>query len=265
MCAVAASAAGVEAIDTVYTDIAGPRGLRRECREGVAMGFSGKISIHPGQIEAINAGVHALAGGGGRGGGPHRRVRGACGARRRRLRLEGPDDGHAAPDARPEDRGPGPPGRGDLSGARRQRGSWSARREGPDPGEGLAGPLRVVRLRKRDCPGPHFGRRATAALLLAVQGHVDRGLGASALRGAEHTAAPQDVVLAPPSIVATKLLPACALSTTAFPRRRLRAPDGRARSGVRGIAPALAGVRGVQISERGFAFWPSSIRRSPSE
>ena len=54
MCAVAASAAGVEAIDTVYTDIPDLEGLRRECREGVAMGFSGKISIHPGQIEVIN-------------------------------------------------------------------------------------------------------------------------------------------------------------------------------------------------------------------
>jgi citrate lyase subunit beta/citryl-CoA lyase len=54
MCAVAASAAGVEAIDTVYTDIADLAGLRHECREGVAMGFVGKISIHPGQIEVIN-------------------------------------------------------------------------------------------------------------------------------------------------------------------------------------------------------------------
>jgi citrate lyase subunit beta/citryl-CoA lyase len=55
MCAVAASAAGVEALDTVYTDIADLDGLRRECRDGVAMGFTGKISIHPGQIDVINA------------------------------------------------------------------------------------------------------------------------------------------------------------------------------------------------------------------
>ncbi len=54
MCAVAASAAGVEALDTVYTDIPDLDGLRRECREGVAMGFSGKMSIHPSQIEVIN-------------------------------------------------------------------------------------------------------------------------------------------------------------------------------------------------------------------
>jgi citrate lyase beta subunit len=54
MCAVAASAAGVEAIDTVFTDIANLDGLRQECREAVAMGFAGKISIHPGQIAVIN-------------------------------------------------------------------------------------------------------------------------------------------------------------------------------------------------------------------
>src|SRR5215510_12274440 len=35
MCAVAASAAGVQALDTVYTDIADLDGLRRECEEGV--------------------------------------------------------------------------------------------------------------------------------------------------------------------------------------------------------------------------------------
>jgi citrate lyase subunit beta/citryl-CoA lyase len=55
MCAVAASAAGVESLDTVYTDIADLDGLKRECEDGVAMGFSGKISIHPSQIAVINA------------------------------------------------------------------------------------------------------------------------------------------------------------------------------------------------------------------
>jgi citrate lyase subunit beta/citryl-CoA lyase len=54
MCAVAASAAGVEALDTVYTDIPDLDGLRRECRDGTAMGFTGKMSIHPSQIEVIN-------------------------------------------------------------------------------------------------------------------------------------------------------------------------------------------------------------------
>jgi citrate lyase subunit beta/citryl-CoA lyase len=55
MCAVAAAAAGLQAIDTVFTDIADLDGLRRECDEGVAMGFVGKISIHPSQIPVINA------------------------------------------------------------------------------------------------------------------------------------------------------------------------------------------------------------------
>ena len=54
MCSVVAAAAGVEAIDTVFTDIADLDGLRRECEEGVAMGFTGKISIHPSQIPVIN-------------------------------------------------------------------------------------------------------------------------------------------------------------------------------------------------------------------
>jgi citrate lyase beta subunit len=54
MCTIVASAAGVQALDTVYTDIADLAGLRRECEEGVAMGFTGKISIHPSQIEVIN-------------------------------------------------------------------------------------------------------------------------------------------------------------------------------------------------------------------
>jgi citrate lyase beta subunit len=54
MCTIVASAAGLEAMDTVYTDIADLAGLRRECEEAVAMGFSGKISIHPSQIEVIN-------------------------------------------------------------------------------------------------------------------------------------------------------------------------------------------------------------------
>jgi len=54
MCAVVAAACGVEAIDTVFTDIADLDGLRRECEDGVAMGFTGKISIHPNQIPVIN-------------------------------------------------------------------------------------------------------------------------------------------------------------------------------------------------------------------
>jgi citrate lyase beta subunit len=61
MCAIVAAAAGVDALDTVYTDIADLAGLRRECEDAVAMGFSGKISIHPTQIEVINGAFTPLA------------------------------------------------------------------------------------------------------------------------------------------------------------------------------------------------------------
>jgi citrate lyase beta subunit len=54
MTALAAAAAGVEALDTVFTDIPNLEGLRRECQEAVGMGFTGKISIHPSQIPVIN-------------------------------------------------------------------------------------------------------------------------------------------------------------------------------------------------------------------
>ncbi len=55
MTAVAAAAAGIEAIDTVYTDISNLDGLKQECEEAVWMGYTGKVSIHPSQIEVINA------------------------------------------------------------------------------------------------------------------------------------------------------------------------------------------------------------------
>src|SRR5262249_57602473 len=54
MCAIAASAAGVDAIDTVYTDIADLDGLRREREDGGGPGFSGKNTIKPSQIDVHN-------------------------------------------------------------------------------------------------------------------------------------------------------------------------------------------------------------------
>jgi citrate lyase beta subunit len=54
MTVLAAAAAGVEALDTVYVDIPNLDGLRRESEEAVWMGFTGKISIHPTQIPVIN-------------------------------------------------------------------------------------------------------------------------------------------------------------------------------------------------------------------
>lgn len=49
-----AAAAGVAAIDTVFTDFRNLEGLEAECREAVRDGFSGKMAIHPAQVEIIN-------------------------------------------------------------------------------------------------------------------------------------------------------------------------------------------------------------------
>jgi citrate lyase beta subunit len=54
MTLLAASAAGIEAIDTVFTDIHDLDRLRMESVEAAQMGFVGKLSIHPSQIDVIN-------------------------------------------------------------------------------------------------------------------------------------------------------------------------------------------------------------------
>jgi citrate lyase subunit beta/citryl-CoA lyase len=54
MTLLAATAAGVQPIDTVFVDIQDTEGLRRECLEGAWMGFTGKVTIHPSQIEVVN-------------------------------------------------------------------------------------------------------------------------------------------------------------------------------------------------------------------
>ena len=53
MTLISAAAAGIPALDSVFVDIRDPEGLERECREAADMGFLGKISIHPSQIEII--------------------------------------------------------------------------------------------------------------------------------------------------------------------------------------------------------------------
>ncbi|MGY2048007.1 HpcH/HpaI aldolase/citrate lyase family protein [Methylobacterium sp. JK268] len=52
---IAAAAAGVPAIDTPFPDPRDPDGLRAEAAAGAADGFSGKLCIHPGQLEAVAA------------------------------------------------------------------------------------------------------------------------------------------------------------------------------------------------------------------
>jgi citrate lyase subunit beta/citryl-CoA lyase len=54
MTLLAATAAGVQPIDTVFVDINDAEGLRRECLEGAWMGFTGKVTIHPNQIAVVN-------------------------------------------------------------------------------------------------------------------------------------------------------------------------------------------------------------------
>ena len=53
--AVAARAAGVEALDTPYVKFRDPEGLRREAGLAKRLGYGGKFAIHPAQIETINA------------------------------------------------------------------------------------------------------------------------------------------------------------------------------------------------------------------
>jgi citrate lyase subunit beta/citryl-CoA lyase len=54
LCLFGASAAGVAAVDAVYTDFRDVDGLSKEARASAAAGFSAKAAIHPGQVLAIN-------------------------------------------------------------------------------------------------------------------------------------------------------------------------------------------------------------------
>jgi citrate lyase subunit beta / citryl-CoA lyase len=54
LCLLAASAAGVLAIDTIYTDFKDPEGLKAECAAARRSGFAAKMAIHPAQLAAIN-------------------------------------------------------------------------------------------------------------------------------------------------------------------------------------------------------------------
>ena len=52
----AAHAAGVPAIETLYADFRDDDGLRASCRAARAEGFAGRLAIHPAQVAGINAG-----------------------------------------------------------------------------------------------------------------------------------------------------------------------------------------------------------------
>ncbi len=51
---IAAKAARVQALDTVYSDITDNEGLRRDTQEIKELGFDGRAAIHPSQIETIH-------------------------------------------------------------------------------------------------------------------------------------------------------------------------------------------------------------------
>lgn len=54
LCLLAAAAAEIVAIDTIYTDFRDASGLGAECAAAKRSGFAGKMAIHPAQIAAIN-------------------------------------------------------------------------------------------------------------------------------------------------------------------------------------------------------------------
>ncbi len=54
MCLLAATAWDKQPLDTVFVDFNDLDGLRSECLESANMGYTGKITIHPNQIEIVN-------------------------------------------------------------------------------------------------------------------------------------------------------------------------------------------------------------------
>ena len=55
LCLFAASAAGAQAIDTLYANFKDQEGLAASAARARRDGFTGKLAIHPGQVEIINA------------------------------------------------------------------------------------------------------------------------------------------------------------------------------------------------------------------
>ncbi|WP_327753849.1 CoA ester lyase (plasmid) [Sphingobium sp. SJ10-10] len=54
LCLLGAHAAGGEAVDTLFVDFRDPEGLRASCKTSRAEGFSGRVAIHPAQVDIIN-------------------------------------------------------------------------------------------------------------------------------------------------------------------------------------------------------------------
>ncbi len=54
MTLLAATAAEVQPVETVYVNLRDLDGFRRDCRESAWMGFTGRITIHPAQVDIVN-------------------------------------------------------------------------------------------------------------------------------------------------------------------------------------------------------------------
>lgn len=54
LCLFAAANAGVAAIETLFADFRDPKGLAASCRAARRDGFTGRLAIHPAQVEGIN-------------------------------------------------------------------------------------------------------------------------------------------------------------------------------------------------------------------
>ena len=54
MCLLGATAWGKQPLDTVFVDFNDPDGLRAECLASATIGYTGKITIHPNQIDIVN-------------------------------------------------------------------------------------------------------------------------------------------------------------------------------------------------------------------
>ena len=59
LCLLGAAAAGVVAIDTIFTDFKDEAGLAAECEAAKRSGFAAKMAIHPAQVPIINRGFSA--------------------------------------------------------------------------------------------------------------------------------------------------------------------------------------------------------------
>lgn len=58
-CLLAAHALGVAALDTVFVNFRDPQGLQQSCASARHDGFTGRVAIHPDQVEIINAAFSA--------------------------------------------------------------------------------------------------------------------------------------------------------------------------------------------------------------